>query len=237
MRILKMHFLDLRFLIGLGIRLSIIFLLKYFGNCFPEYSYLINSIKSPYNSVTNGALQIYDIKSPYHLDNFHENLFNSSFYLLNFFHKDLSKYFLCFIDVLCAFAIELLLLLQKNNKKPKENKKNICSLFNNFLTNEFSLCGCFYLYNPIIIYLCGCGITDSFTPFNNIYFYFYPFNLFLYYVNLSSRQKSRYQKQFKTNYFTTNIYFFIFLSSKYIFNYFNWNLYFSCLYFFLFIWK
>ena len=264
MRILKIHFLDLRFLIGLGIRLSIIFLLKYFGNFFPEYSYLINSIKSPYNSVTNGALQIYDIKSPYHLDNFHENLFNSSFYLLNFFHKDLSKYFLCFIDVLCAFAIELLLLLQKNNKKPKENKKNICSLFNNFLTNEFSLCGCFYLYNPIIIYLCGCGITDSFTliyfiitlilieldlyyiaafffcfydSFNNIYFYFYPFNLFLYYVNLSSRQKSRYQKQFKTNYFTTNIYFFIFLSSKYIFNYFNWNLYFSCLYFFLFIWK
>lgn len=163
MRILKIHFLDLRFLIGLGIRLSIIFLLKYFGNFFPEYSYLINSIKSPYNSVTNGALQIYDIKSPYHLDNFHENLFNSSFYLLNFFHKDLSKYFLCFIDVLCAFAIELLLLLQKNNKKPKENKKNICSLFNKFLTNEFSLCGCFYLYNPIIIYLCGCGITDSFT--------------------------------------------------------------------------
>ena len=66
MRILKIHFLDLRFLIGLGIRLSTIFLLKYFGNFFPEYSYLINSIKSPYNSVTNGALQIYDIKSPYH---------------------------------------------------------------------------------------------------------------------------------------------------------------------------
>ena len=111
MEILEILFLDMRYLIGLGLRFYLIFFFKYFGNILPEYSYLTNSIKSPYNYITNGAIQIFDIKSPYHLDNFHENLFNSLFYLINFYNKDLSKYVLCFSDITCAFLIEFLLIL------------------------------------------------------------------------------------------------------------------------------
>ena len=60
-------------------------------------------------------------------------------------------------------TIEFLLILQDNNKKTNENKKPISILFKNFLRNNYRFCGIFYLYNPIIIYLCACGIADSFT--------------------------------------------------------------------------
>ena len=165
MEILEIFFIDMRYFIGLGLRLYSIFFLKYFGNICPQYSYLTNSIKSPYNYKTNGAIQIFDIKSPYHLDNFHENLFNSLFYLINFYNKDFSKYVLCITDIICAILIELLLILQNNNKKTNENKKPISFLFKNFLRNNYRFCGIFYLYNPVIIYLCACGIGDSFTLF------------------------------------------------------------------------
>ena len=122
MEILEIFFIDMRYFIGLGLRLYSIFFLKYFGNICPQYSYLTNSIKSPYNYKTNGAIQIFDIKSPYHLDNFHENLFNSLFYLINFYNKDFSKYVLCITDIICAILILYYLMIQPSRLKNRNER-------------------------------------------------------------------------------------------------------------------